>query len=130
MENKKLDKFFFYATIPLRPNFWTLNSRYNKNVDEFIVDILDRNVKGEYNGQHYVSYGEVMVWVGSYPYSYTTIFNSPIKGRASRYTIYRYRKYFDRLAHERDVREMKGMSEKEYLSLDRIAMQLFSGMNT
>lgn len=127
MENKKLDKFFFYATMPFRPDFWMLSSRYNKNVDD--VDILDRNVKGTYS-EYRVSYGEIMVWVGSYPYSYTTIFNSPIKGRASRYTIYRYKKYFDRLAHERDVREMKGMSEKEYLSLDRIAMQLFSGMNT
>lgn len=125
MENKKLDKFFFYATIPFRPDFWMLSSRYNKNVDDFIVDILDRNVKGTYS-EYRVTYGEIDVWIGTYPYSYTTIFQSPIKGRASRYNIFRYRKYVQHLEKEKYDKDMGGLSEKEYLSLERIAMEMFS----
>lgn len=122
----KLGKILFYSTIMFRLSFWALSSRYNPNVDAFIRDILDRNVQGEYYyGNYSVQFGDINVWIGSYPYSYTTLRDAPIKGRASRYTIYRFKKYVDRLEMRRYNNHMKGMTESEYLSLERIAKDMF-----
>lgn len=121
----KLDKFLFYSTVLFRPNFWVLSSRYNPNVDAFIEDILDRNVEGEYSGSYSVRFGDVVIWIGTYPYSYTNLRDTPIMGRASRYNIYRFKQYVGKLELRRYNQYMKGMTEKEYLSLERIAKDMF-----
>lgn len=119
----KLVKFLFYSTVIFNPAFWAMSSKYNSNIDKFINDILDRNVKGDLN-TYSISFGDVAVWIGSYPYSYATLRDSPINGRASRYTIYRFKKYIDELQKHKKEIMMNGMSEKEYLSLERIAMNM------
>jgi hypothetical protein len=120
----KLKQFFFYSTIIFRPSFWSLSSPYNPNVDAFIQEILDSNVRGNYGG-HTIDFGDVRVWIGSYPYSYTSIRDLTHIGRASRYNIYRFKGYADKLKHQYYQKTYKdGMEEKEYLSLNRIAMRM------
>jgi hypothetical protein len=119
----KLVKFLFYSTVIFNPAFWVMSSKYNPNIDKFINDILDRNVKGDLN-TYTISFGDVSVWIASYPHSYATLRDSPINGRASRYTIYRFKKYIDELQKHKKEIMMNGMSEKEYLSLERIAMNM------
>jgi hypothetical protein len=121
----KLSRILFYSTVILRPAFWALSAPYNRNIDNFIQDILDRNVEGEYTGTYTVRYGDVAVWIGTYPYSYTNLRDTPIVGRASRYNIYRFKKYIDGLEKRRYNSYMNGMTEKEYLSLERIAKDMF-----
>ena len=115
----------FYVLLPLRMNFWMQQHKYNPNVDTFIEDILDRNVLGQL-GQYTVAYGDVKVWIGSYPFSYATLHDAPIEGRASLYNLYRYKKYVTKLEEQNRKAKLGGMEEKEYLSLDRIAMKMMT----
>ena len=121
---EKIYEFLFYLSLPLRPNFWINLHKYNPDVDAFIRDILDRNVKGEIHYEYTVAYGDVKVWIGNYPCSYATMHETPIKGRASLYTIYRYKKYVDDIQENKRKSKLGGLSDKEYLSLDRIALNM------
>lgn len=120
----KLSKILFYSILILRPSFWALSSRYNPNVDAFIQDILDRNVEGIFS-TYSIKFGDITVWVGTYPYSYACLRDTPIVGRASRYNIYRFKQYVDKLEQRRYSEYLMGMTEKEYLSLERIAKDMF-----
>lgn len=118
-----IDKFLFYSTLVFRANFWTIREKYDKTLDTFINDIMDRDIEGKFSS-YTVKYGDVEIWISNYPYSYATI-HTPVyhTGRPSLYTIYKFKKFIDakRLRHDTNYLKKKA----DLLSVDRIAHKMF-----
>lgn len=117
------DRFWFYASLPLRTNFWTIREKYDKTIDTFINDIMDRDIEGKFSS-YTVKYGDVEIWISNYPYSYATI-HFPVwqDGRPSLHTVYKFKKFIDAKKLQHDVKYLK--RKADLLSVDRIAHKMF-----
>lgn len=118
-----LEKLWFYSTLIVRPNFWTIREKYDPLVDKFINEIMDRNIEGKFKS-YTVEYGDVDVWISNYPYSYGTIYSpNHNQGRASLYTVYKFKKFIDQQQLHSKITQMS--NKADLLSIDRIAHKMF-----
>lgn len=118
-----IKKILFYSSLVFRANFWTIRDRYDKTIDAFINDIVDRDIEGKFSSCS-VKYGDVEIWIENYPYSYGTVYYpTGMPGRPSLYTIYKFKKFINAKRFRRNLNRLKNKSD--LLSVDRIAHKMF-----
>jgi len=77
--------------IILSPSYWVMNYPYSKEVDLFMIDLLD-NYDFENIQQHTACLGGVKIWIENIPYACMWIYQGDcniLNLRPSRKTVYR-----------------------------------------
>lgn len=80
-----------------KPQYWSMNYEYNKEVDKIINDLLDKyEFTGPYDAHGFVCMlGDAKIWVANMPYAFGRLYNTELDNyRPSRLTIQRLFKRF------------------------------------
>lgn len=87
-----MKKLFLNLQFFLMPHYWIMNESYSKEVDDLMIELLDKFEFTEID--HYrAKLGNVWIWIQNQPYASMMPDNSinpvPVYGRPSRKTIFR-----------------------------------------
>ena len=83
------------------PHYWVMNHPYNKQVDEFINQLLD-TYEFTNIGDHTATLGNVTIWISNHPYASMTLYGYRYaleKYRPSRLTIKRAKQKLNKAKH-------------------------------
>jgi hypothetical protein len=88
-----------------KPNYWTMNHNFNKEVDKIINDLLDKYELtfkpipyAPYKSENVCMLGNAEIWVGNIPYGFGTLYDTELCNyRPSRLTIKRLLKRYKQL---------------------------------
>lgn len=85
------------------PSFFVMCDHYDKDWDDCLNYIMDKKIPIKNYDGYVLKAKDVPIWVSNYPFAYGTpwgLRHESRKKRASRYTIYRFKKYVDQQLKE------------------------------
>ena len=109
---KKVINFLLNLQFIFRPSYWVMNYRYSKEWDELLNLLMEKEkpvferINGLDGKIYNVSFLDIMVWVGNYPYAYATPSPTDTKYRGekrfrpSRLTILKFHNFIEPLKRE------------------------------
>ena len=92
---KKIKNFILSLQFIFIPSYWQMNERYSKDWDKELNKLLDNN-KFILVNNYSAKLGDKIIWVANQPYSTMVPYSSSHTFRASRLTIKRAIKQFNK----------------------------------